>query len=116
LIIALIAWKIYPKTVGIGREILFFTLLSITVTSSVQLAGVLVVFVLLIAPILVASMQKRFPHYPFALIFGGSLSILSMILSYYADLPTGYTMVFLIALISLGTLLVLSTKKSLKVL
>ncbi len=115
-VIAIIAWKIYPKTAGIGREILFFTLLSITVTSSVQLAGVLVVFVLLIAPILVASMQKRFPPYPFAVIFGGTFSIVAMILSFYADLPTGYTMVSLTAFVSLITIIVLSTKKNVKVL
>lgn len=111
--IGLIAWKIYPKLSGIRREILFFTLLSMTVTSSVQLAGVLVVFVLLIAPILVASLQKRYSSYLFALIFGSGFSVIAMILSYYFDLPTGYTISALGALSALCCILILSPKKDL---
>jgi zinc/manganese transport system permease protein len=109
--IGLLAWKLYPKTSGFRREMLFFTLLSVTVTSSVQLAGVLVVFVLLIAPILVASMQTKFPLYPFAVAFGWSFSIIAIILSYFADLPTGYTIAALGALSTLMAVLVLSPKK-----
>jgi len=113
-IIALIVWKLYPKTSGIGREILFFTLLSLTVTSSVQLAGVLVVFVLLIAPVMVASMQKRFPSTLFAIAFGWALCLLAIALSFYADLPTGYTIASLGAFFTLISVLFLSSKKSSK--
>ncbi|OHD87590.1 MAG: manganese transporter, partial [Sulfuricurvum sp. RIFCSPHIGHO2_12_FULL_44_8] len=109
--IGLIAWKIYPKTSGLIREILFFSLLSLTVTSSVQLAGVLVVFVLLVAPALIASMQKKFPLYPFALAFGWSFSIIAILISFWADLPTGYTISAFGGLISLSCILILSPKK-----
>lgn len=111
LFIALLIWKIYPKTTGLGRETLFFVLLSLTVTSSVQLAGVLVVFVLLIAPVLVASMQSRFRAYPFAILFGWTLCIVAIFAAFYADLPTGYTISSLGAFIALICVLFLSPRR-----
>lgn len=109
--IALALWKVYPKTKGFIRELLFFSLLALTVTSSVQLAGVLVVFVLLIAPVLVASMQRRFPPFPFALGFGWGICLSAISLAFYADLPTGYTIVSIGAFISIVSVLALSGKK-----
>lgn len=103
-------WRLYPKLDGFVKELFFFSLLALTVTSSVQLAGVLVVFVLLIAPALVARMQHRFPPLAAAWLFGWSVSIGGIILAFLFDLPTGYTLVFLGALATLGTLLVLSRK------
>jgi zinc/manganese transport system permease protein len=114
--IAIAIVLIYPKTKGFARESLFFTLLALTVTSSVQIAGVLVVFVLLIAPVLVASMQKRFSPYLFALGFGWISAGASIGIAFYADLPTGYTMVTITALIALISVISLSPKKGLKVL
>lgn len=102
---------LYPRTRGFAREALFFSLLSLTVTSSVQLAGVLVVFVLLVAPILVASMQRRFDPYRAALAFGTLFSVFALILAFYADLPTGYSIVFIGALSALIAVLFMSTKK-----
>ncbi|MBN2870520.1 MAG: metal ABC transporter permease [Campylobacterales bacterium] len=102
---------LYPRTRGFGREALFFSLLALTVTSSVQLAGVLVVFVLLVAPILVASMQRRFEPYRAALGFGTLFSVFSVLIAFYADLPTGYSIVFIGALSALIAVLSLSTKK-----
>lgn len=116
LFIALCIVLIYPKTRGMYREALFFTLLALTVTSSVQLAGTLVVFVLLIAPVLVASMQKRYSPYPFALVFGWLTSSLSIAIAFYADLPTGYTMVSITALAALIGVVAFSAKKGSKVL
>jgi len=105
-LIALLIWKLYPRTSGFARELLFFSLLALTVTSSVQLAGVLVVFVLLIAPALIATMQQRFHSLGFAFIYGWGFSIGGIIISYFFDLPTGYTVVFFAALLTaLGTLL-----------
>jgi len=109
--VGLLAWKVYPKITGVKREILFFTLLSLTVTSSVGLAGVLVVFVLLIAPVLVASMQKRLPVYIFAIVFGWSICVSAIFLAFYVDLPTGYTMAWVGALLALLSVLMLSDKK-----
>ncbi|HIC78976.1 MAG TPA: manganese transporter, partial [Sulfurovum sp.] len=48
--IAFVMFMVYPKLTGALREYTFFTMLALMVTSSVQLAGVLVVFVLLVAP------------------------------------------------------------------
>ena len=41
--IALVIYFLYPKMTGFVKELLFFSLLAVTVTSSVQLAGVFVV-------------------------------------------------------------------------
>lgn len=106
-LIALVLYKIYPKLTGFFRELMFFTLLAVTVTSSVSLAGVLVVFVLLIAPALVTKSLNK--GMLFSFIFGWLFSILSIFISYYFDLPTGYTLVFLGALSS--SLIVLSVSK-----
>jgi len=109
--IALILWKIYPILKGFFRELLFFSLLALTVTSSVQLAGVLVVFVLLIAPALVVvSLQIKKPLIS-SFFFGWFFSIIAIIISYYYDLPTGYSIVFLGALLS-SLIVLFSSKKA----
>jgi len=108
--IALALWKIYPKLNGFFKELTFFSLLALTVTSSVQLAGVLVVFVLLIAPAFVSiSLNLKNPLLS-SFYFGWFFSIISIVSSYYFDLPTGYTIVFLGALLSSGVVLIKSKK------
>lgn len=107
--IALVLWKIYPKLTGFLKELMFFSLLALTVTSSVALAGVLVVFVLLIAPALVSTSLKLNKSLLSSFIFGWFFSISAIIISYYFDLPTGYTIVFLGALLS--SIIVLFTSK-----
>lgn len=92
---------VYPRTRGMVSELLFFALLAVTVTSSVQLAGVLVVFVLLIAPALIGLTQRRFPPYPAALLYGSLFGIGAIVVSYFFDLPTGYAIVFAGALCAL---------------
>jgi len=99
--IAAVIYFIYPKVSGFIKELLFFTLLAVTVTSSVQLAGVFVVFTLLIAPAMVGSMQKKFSTLIVAFGFGWFFSITAIALGFYYDLPTGYSIVFLGALLSL---------------
>ena len=91
----------YPKTNGIFKEIVFFILLALTVTSSVRSAGVLVVFALLIAPAYAGMMQKRLSPLLFGWIFGSVAITASLFLSYNFDLPTGYTIVFVTVLSSL---------------
>lgn len=110
-ILAALIVFLYPRTRGFAREALFFSLLSITVTSSVQLAGVLVVFVLLVAPILVASMQRRFDPYRVAVVLGSLLAVFAILLAFYADLPTGYSIVFIGALSALIAVFAISPKK-----
>ncbi len=93
--VAFIFFKFYDRVNGFYKEMLFFGLLALTVTSSVQLAGVLVVFVLLIVPAFIALLQNRFKKLPFAWSVGSTVIILAMVLSYHFDLPTGYTIVFI---------------------
>ena len=100
-IIAILFFTLYYKLEGLLKEVLFFTLLALTVTSSVQLAGLLVVFILLIVPALIALLQNKFDKLPFAWICGSFIIILSMISSYYLDLPTGYTIVFVGAFVGI---------------
>ena len=92
--VALVMFIVYPKTTGLTRELTFFSMLALTVTSSVQLAGVFVVFVLLVAPAFIALSQKRFRPLYVAWSIGLALSILALVVSYYFDLPTGYSIIF----------------------
>jgi len=99
-VIALLLYFIYPKLSGFKKELMFFSLLAITVSSSVKLAGVLVVFTLLIAPAFLATSLNTKKPFFLAFIFGWLFSISAIIISFYLDLPTGYSIVFLGALLS----------------
>ncbi|MFA6759652.1 MAG: metal ABC transporter permease [Sulfuricurvum sp.] len=96
--VALLA--LLPRLSGLLREVAFFSLLAITVTSSVSLAGVFVVFALLIAPPLSAITFGAKRALLFSLVFGWSLSVVATVLSYHFDLPTGYAIVFMLSLAS----------------
>ena len=98
-IVATVFFLFYHKLSGVAKELLFFSLLALTVTSSVQLAGVLVVFVLLIVPAFLSLSQQRFAPLAFSWVVGSCIIILALILSYQLDLPTGYTIVFIASLI-----------------
>jgi len=99
--VALVMLFIYPRLQGLLKELLFFTMLAITVTSSVQSAGVLVVFALLIAPSYAGIMQTHFKPFKFATFFGSIGIFVALFASYNLDLPTGYTIIFTIVLSSL---------------
>lgn len=87
-------WWIMARASGWRRDLLFYLLFAVTVTSSVRLAGSLVVFALLIAPAFITvSCQFRRPL-PWAWGIGATLGAVSLYLSYRLDLPTGYTVVF----------------------
>lgn len=107
--ITLAIWKILPRVSGFLKELIFFSLLALTVSSSVQLAGVLVVFVLLIAPAFVAISLDVKKQLLSSFYFGWFFSILSIVISYYYDLPTGYTIVFVGALFS-ATIVLFNSK------
>lgn len=97
---------------GIKRELAFFILFALTITSSVRLAGVFVVFSILIAPSLTAIKLFSKHHLFFATVIGSLVFLLSIILSYNFDLPTGYTIVFLNALTAiLITVITMLTKR-----
>lgn len=99
--IAIVMFWVYPKTNGLIKELIFFGSLALVVTSSVQSAGVLVVFVLLVAPAFIALIQTRFKPLLFAWAIGFIASIVSLFFSYHFDLPTGYTIVFVLSLLVL---------------
>jgi len=100
-IISLVMFFAYPKTKGIVKEFTFFTMLAITVTSSVQSAGVLVVFALLIAPSYAGLIQQKINPFIFATLFGSIGVLLALVGSYNFDLPTGYTIIFVTVFSSL---------------
>lgn len=108
-LIGAILYGVYPRTQGFFKELLFFSLLALTVTSSVSLAGVLVVFVLLIAPALVATSLSLKRVLLSSWLFGWSFGIVAITVSYFYDLPTGYSIVFLGA--SLSALIILASAK-----
>ncbi len=109
--IALAIWKLYPRVEGFFRDLLFFSLLALTVSSSVHLAGVLVVFVLLIAPALVSTTLKRKNMMLTSSLFGWLFSIVAIVASYYYDLPTGYSIVFMGAFLTAIIVLAVSKKE-----
>lgn len=92
-----------------GWELLFFASLGVVVTSSVALAGVLLVFSFLIMPAAIGViLAERFGR---QLLIGWTAGILAALVglgaSYVLDLPTGATMVcaFGLALAIVGVLL-----------
>ncbi len=93
------------RTQGFLKDLFFFITFSITVTSSVEVVGVLVVFALLIAPALLAKQISR--GYPVvnAWLIGIAVNLLAVSISYAWDFPTGYTLVFCHASITLSLLL-----------
>ena len=109
--VALLFWALYGRMSGWLKELLFFGLLALTVTSSVQLAGVLVVFVLLIVPAFLALLQQRFMPLPFAWVSGSIIIITAMVFSYQFDLPTGYTIVFVASLTGIVSALMFGTRE-----
>ena len=94
ILVAAVMFLFYPKSKGLTRELTFFSMLALVVTSSVQLAGVLVVFALLVAPAFIALSQSRFT--PLYVAWGSGLlfSMMALVASYYFDLPTGYSIIF----------------------
>ncbi|MFN4305974.1 metal ABC transporter permease [Sulfurihydrogenibium azorense] len=106
LFIGLVLYFFVRKIEGFLKDVLFFTTFAITLTSSVKLAGVLVVFSILIAPSLIALKLFNKNHILYATTVGSLLILISIILSYNFDLPTGYTIVFINTLSALTTILI----------
>jgi len=99
-VIGAVLWLALGRLRGTWRELVFFGTFSLTVTSSVNLAGVLVVFAILVAPaFIVSSMQRSFKaKLLLAWGLGTVLNLIAITASYFLDLPTGYTVVALYAL------------------
>ncbi|PHS57197.1 MAG: manganese transporter [Sulfurimonas sp.] len=105
--IAIAFYLFYHKTKGFLKELFFFGLLALTVTSSVRLAGVLVVFVLLVVPAYISLLQNKYTKLYFAWFIGYAIIISAIIFSYLYDLPTGFTIVFVASLTGVISALVL---------
>jgi len=100
--ISVLMFFVYPKSKGIFKELVFFLMLALVVTSSVQSTGVLVVFSLLVSPAFIGLRQKRFKPLYMAWFIGLVLSIISVMISYHFDLSTGYSLVFVLSLGAIG--------------
>ncbi len=81
------------KLEGLARELLFFLCFAATVTSSVKMAGVLVVFALLVSPALMALYLPGKHKLWSAWGIGTLVNLLAVFVSFKADLPTGYSVV-----------------------
>lgn len=80
------------------KNLLFFSIFAVVVTTSVKHAGVLVVFSMLVAPALVTLNILRKESIVLTSLIGLLICITAIFLSYQFDLPTGYTVVFLLTL------------------
>ncbi len=93
-LIGLALWGLTRLGEGRLRHTGFFLLFALTITSSVKLAGVLVVFALLVGPALVAITLFDKHRLWIAWLYGLIINLGGTLASYYFDLPTGQTLVF----------------------
>lgn len=90
-------------------DLLFYGLFAIVITSSVQVAGILIVFSFLIVPAFISSyiFQSTHRRLFFGWGIGAGLSTLGMIGSYYWDVPSG---AFIVLLFSATAILFVAAK------
>lgn len=92
-----------------GWDFLFYASFGVVVTSSVRIAGVLLVFSYLIVPALAGILLggRISSRLAIGWVFGASVSVVAMIASAALDLPTGATVVcaFGVSLLALGIVL-----------
>lgn len=88
-------------------DFLFYALFGVVVTSSVAVAGVLLVFSFLIIPAMVGMLYSAriAPALLIGLLSGALASAAGLATSYFADLPTGATMVCAFGLVLIGAAL-----------
>jgi zinc/manganese transport system permease protein len=109
-LLGLILVFVYPRMKGFWKDTLFFVSFAATVTSSVRLAGVLIVFSLLVAPAYISLRINKGKLLFTAWIIGTTVNLVSILVSYNLDLPTGYTLVFFHALLALGVSILFPVK------
>jgi zinc/manganese transport system permease protein len=80
---------------------LFYALFGVVVTSSVAIAGVLVVFSFLVIPAVIAFLFTTKPNLLLAIAWstGTLATVLGLYISYVADFPTGPVVVCAFALV-----------------
>lgn len=106
-ILGILLLLLYRRSRGHWKEALFFVTFSITVTVAVRLAGVLVVFALLVAPALIALRFAKGIPIVNAWFIGTAVNVVAILISYNLDLPTGYTLVLLHASLALTVSLIM---------
>jgi len=74
-------------------DFIFYTILAFTVTRSVQIAGVFLVFTFLVVPAVMAELLHARRLLLTGWVLGAVISIGGTLLSYWLDLPTGATIV-----------------------
>lgn len=94
------------RTTGFLKDVLFFVTFAATVTSSVKVAGVLIVFAILVSPALISLHISKRRHLINAWIIGTVLNLTAIYASYKFDLPTGYTIVFTNALAAMIVIII----------
>jgi zinc/manganese transport system permease protein len=112
-LLGLVLVFVYPRMKGFWKDTLFFVSFAATVTSSVRLAGVLIVFSLLVAPAFIAIRMNKGKLLLTAWAVGTCVNIVSILVSYNLDLPTGYTLVFFHALLALTVSILFPIKSTL---
>lgn len=97
-----------------GWDFLFYGLFGIVVTSSVAIAGVLVVFSFLVIPSVVAFLFVSTPGRLLAIAWssGTLATVLGLVVSYQWDLPTGPVVVCSFALVLIAAFAFRAVKKA----
>jgi zinc/manganese transport system permease protein len=99
MVLAIAAWRDLAR-----QRVLFYAVFAITVTASVQLVGVFLVFASLIIPALAAGVAGARRLLPFAYTFGLIGYLLGLLASAFFDFPTGAAIVCALASMLAGTL------------
>jgi zinc/manganese transport system permease protein len=94
----LLAISLQPDAAGgrvVAWDVFFYTSFAVVVTSSVRLAGVLLVFSFLVVPAAIAALLARgvAARLVIGWIVGAMVSAAGLLASYRCDLPTGATIV-----------------------
>lgn len=116
-LLGLVLWRAHDRLTAISEDpegaraaglrlarwdFLFYAVLGTVVTSSVHIAGVLLVFTLLVVPTVMAyraGCRTELRHLVFVLAVGGVAVVLGAAASYWLDLPTGAAIVCVFGLL-----------------
>ena len=96
------------KTRAVLGNLAFFISFSLIVSFGVGTAGVLIVFSLLVGPALL-SCTFGGCRWLYASLVASALSLISLLLSYILDLPSGYTLVFITSTVTCAFYLIRGT-------
>ncbi len=124
-VLGLFLWKAHPRLNMVSNnpaaarasgvniflwDFVFYAVFAAVVTSSVRIAGVLLVFTLLIVPSVFAALTGREgrQRLPVACGFGIAVSLAGILISYWLDFPTGATIVVVFGIAIFITSLTLS--------